>query len=79
MKDFFSKCDQIRRKAKFLLFCGKPSFAEALECNGSCCNRNGERNRMENAPLQDMVKMNREKRGSSDVITDASSNITSVR
>ena len=36
-------------------------------------------NRMENAPLQDIVKMNKEKRGSSDVVTDVSSNITAVR
>ena len=57
----------------------KDFFAEALECNGSCCNRNSERNRIENAPLQDMVKINRERRGLSDVITNASSNITSVR
>ena len=36
-------------------------------------------NRMENAPLRDMLKMNKEKRGSSDVVTDVSSNITAVR
>ena len=36
-------------------------------------------NRMENTPLRDMVKMNKEKRGSSDVVTDVSSNITAVR
>ena len=36
-------------------------------------------NQMENAPLQDIVKMNKEKRGSSDVVTDVSSNITPVR
>ena len=35
-------------------------------------------NRMENALLQEMVKMNKEKRGSSDVVTDVSSNITAV-
>ena len=35
-------------------------------------------NRMENAPLRDMVKMNKEKRGSSDVVTDVSSNITAI-
>ena len=34
---------------------------------------------MENAPLQDMVKLNKGKCGSSDVITDVSSNITAVR
>ena len=36
-------------------------------------------NRMENAPLRDMVKMNKEKHGSSDVVTDVSSNIIAVR
>ena len=36
-------------------------------------------NRMENAPLRDMVKTNKEKRGSSDVVTDVSSNIAAVR
>ena len=36
-------------------------------------------NRMENAPLQDMVKMNKEKHGSSDMVTDVSSNITAAR
>ena len=36
-------------------------------------------NRVENAPLRDIVKMNKEKRGSSDVVTDVSSNITAVR
>ena len=34
---------------------------------------------MENAPLQYMLKMNKENRGSSDVVTDVSSNITPVR
>ena len=36
-------------------------------------------NRMENAPLRDMIKMNKEKRGSSDVVTDVSSDITVLR
>ena len=36
-------------------------------------------NRMKNDPLWIMVKMNKEKRGSSDVVTDVSSNITAVR
>ena len=36
-------------------------------------------NQMENAPLRDMIKMNKEKRGSSDVVTDVSSNITILR
>ena len=36
-------------------------------------------NQMENAPLWNMVKMNKEKRGSSDVVTDVSSKITIVR
>ena len=34
---------------------------------------------MENAPLRDIVKINKEKRGSSDVVTDESLNITAVR
>ena len=36
-------------------------------------------NQMENASLQDMVKMNKERCGSSDVVTDVSSNIIAVR
>ena len=36
-------------------------------------------NRMENAPLRDMIKMKKEKRESSDAVTDVSSNITAVR
>ena len=35
-------------------------------------------NRMENAPLRNMIKMNKEKQGSSDVATDVSSDITAV-
>ena len=35
-------------------------------------------NRMENVLLQEMVKMSKEKRGSLDVVTDVSSNITAV-
>ena len=35
-------------------------------------------NRMENAPLLDMVKINKGKCGSSDVVTDVYSNITAV-
>ena len=35
--------------------------------------------RMENTPLQDMVEMNKEMSGSTDVVTDESSNITAVR
>ena len=34
---------------------------------------------MENAPLLDMVKINKGKRESSDVVTDVYSNITAVR
>ena len=36
-------------------------------------------NRMENVPLRDMVKMNKEMCGSSDVVTDVSWNITALR
>ena len=35
-------------------------------------------NWIENAPLRDMVKMNKGKRGSSDAVTGVSSNITAV-
>ena len=36
-------------------------------------------NRMKNAPLRDMVKMNKKKSGSSDAFTDLTSKITTVR
>ena len=36
-------------------------------------------NQMENIPLRDMVKMNKEKRPSSDVVTDVSWNIAKVQ
>ena len=36
-------------------------------------------NRMENAPLQDLGKMAKESRGTSDVLTDVLSSITAVR
>ena len=36
-------------------------------------------NRMEKAPVQDVLEMNKEKRGSSDVVIDVSSNINAVR
>ena len=36
-------------------------------------------NRIENAPLRDMIKINKATCGSSDVVTDVSSNITAVR
>ena len=35
-------------------------------------------NRMKNAPLRDMVKMNKKRSGSSDVFTDLTSKITTV-
>ena len=35
-------------------------------------------NQMDNAPLQDMLKMYKDKRGFSDVVTDLSSSITTV-
>ena len=34
---------------------------------------------MKNAPLRHMVKLNKENRGSSDVVTNVSSNITALR
>ena len=36
-------------------------------------------NRMENAPLHDLGKMANKSRGTSDIVTDVSSNITAVR
>ena len=36
-------------------------------------------NQIENAPLRDMIRMNKETRGSSDVVTDVSLNITAER
>ena len=36
-------------------------------------------NRMENTPLQDMIKINKEKCGSSDLVTDVTSSITALR
>ena len=56
----------------------KPCFAEAIERNGSCCNRKDESKANGHVPLRDMVKMSKEKRGSSDVVADMSSKITVV-
>ena len=51
---------------------------QALECNGSCCNKNGESKPNGKCSIARCSKT-KEKRGSSDVVTDVSSNITAVR
>ena len=54
----------------------QPCFAETLESAATGMVR---KNRMEKVPLRDMKKINKKKRGSSDVVTYVSSNITAVR
>ena len=56
----------------------KPCLAEVIERNGSYCNRKDESKANGTCSMGDMVKMSEEKRGSSDVVTDMSSNITVV-
>ena len=56
----------------------KPSFAEVLERNGSCCNRNGESKPNGKCSIARYGK-NEEREASSDVVTDVFSNITAVR
>ena len=51
---------------------------QVLECNGSCCNKNGESKPNGKCSIARCGK-SKEKRGSSDVVTDVSSNITAVR
>ena len=55
-----------------------PALLRHLSAMGVATTGTVRANRMENALLQEMVKMNKEKRGSSDVVTDVSSNITAV-
>ena len=56
-----------------------PALLRHLSAIGVAATGTVRANRMDNAPLRDMVKMNKEKYGSSDVITDVFSNITAVR
>ena len=56
-----------------------PALLRHLSAKGVAATGKVRADRMKNAPLRDMVKMNREKCGSSDVVTDVSSNITAVR
>ena len=56
-----------------------PALLRHLSAMGVAATGTVRANRMENAPLLDMIEMNKEKRGSSDLVTDVSSNITAVR
>ena len=57
----------------------KPSFAEALERNETCCNRNGESKPNGKCSIARYGQNEKEKHRSSDVVTDVFSNITAVR
>ena len=57
----------------------RPAFLRHLNAMGVAATGTLRANRMENAPLQYIVKLNKEKHGSSDEVTDVSSNITAVR
>ena len=56
-----------------------PALLMHLSATGVAATETVRANRMENAPLGDMVKMNKEKGGSLDVVTGVSSNITAIR
>ena len=56
----------------------RPALLRRLSAMGVAVTRTVKANRMENAPLRDVVEMNREKCGSLDVVTDVSSNIAAV-
>ena len=60
-------------------FFTSPKLLRYLKSKGIAATGTVRVNRMENAPLKDMKVMQKEKRGSSDVVTDISSNITAVR
>ena len=60
-------------------FFTSPKLLRYLKSKGIAATGTVRVNRMENAPLKDMKLMQKEKRGSSDVVTDVSSNITAVR
>ena len=55
-----------------------PTLLRHFSAMGVAATRTVRTNRIENAPLRDMVKMDKEKRGSSDMVSDVSSNITAV-
>ena len=56
-----------------------PALLRYVSTMGVAATRIVRANRMENAPLRDMIKMKKMKRESSDAVTDVSSNITAVR
>ena len=56
-----------------------PALLRHLSAVGVAATGTVRTNLMENAPLRDMVKMNKEKNESLDVVTDVSSNITAIR
>ena len=56
----------------------RPALLRHLSAIGVVATGTVRANWMKNALLGDMVKMSSEKRGSSDVVTDVSSNITAV-
>ena len=56
-----------------------PALLSHLSAMGVAAIGTARANRMENAPLRDMVKINKEKHRSSDVVTDVSSDITAGR
>ena len=56
-----------------------PALLRHLSAMGVAATGTVRANRKKNAPLRDTVKMNKEKRGSSDVVTDVSLNITAIR
>ena len=60
-------------------FFTSPELLRYLSSKGIAATGTVRANRMENAPLQDIAKMAKEKRGTSDVVTDVSSNVTAVR
>ena len=60
-------------------FFTSPKLLRHLQSKGVAATGTVRFNRMENAPLKDMKLLQKEKRGTSDVVTDTSSNITAVR
>ena len=56
----------------------RPALLRHLRAMGVAATGTVRASRLENAPLRDMLKLEKEKRGLSDVVTDVSSNITAV-
>ena len=56
-----------------------PALLRHLNAMGVAATRTVRENQMENVPLRDMVKISEGKCGSSDVVTDVSSNIIAVK